>query len=851
MDAQRIRVVVRKRPLNRREARKGEMDIVEAVSRRTMLMHEARQKVDLTRYTETHEFAFDEVFDHTCPTEHVYRYTAQPLVASVFQGKRATVLAYGQTGSGKTHTMMGTDTSPGLYALAARDIFRALQDKRFAGLRAVVSFFEIYGGKLFDLLNERRQLRALADAKEAVVVKGLSEQAVSSVEALMRVMDHGNAARSTGSTGANADSSRSHAILSIALCNRRTGRQHGKFSFIDLAGSERGADTTHTDRRTRLEGAEINKSLLALKECIRSLYQEHDHLPFRGSKLTQVLRDSFVGDSKTVMVATVSPNSFNCEHSLNTLRYAYRVKEIRREDGSLPDSERPHGTGAPNPYAFRAVMSKRMAPSGPRADFDAGAMADEDDGAGGDPGEIPGPADEEQGALASREGQRPAVPLRAPAVPLRERSAPVENLSTRKPTASAATRGGRMSIDGVGLSGRAGSEGRASGIRASRSAGAVDRSRGSVGRASRPGSRGGSGRSLPPDAGVTSADKAGSSPPVAMAEDAVRRKVLSRIPRAGSKHAAPAASKKPGNSRGAVAVAVAGAGAAGSGRRRSSRGRRASTGSDMSPTSAGAAAAAVPDASSPAKGPAHGTRRTRRATAGSGKAQGAPGGARKGAGGLHRVVSAESGLPYPPTDESDFGADHDRDDGRASESASPPPPPVAEAEVRPSPQPTMLPGVPLPGRDPASLLDPDMAAMVNEHRSQVAGMLEFLRQEMELANDLEAIQSMGGAEYVNQVETLLGHKLHLIDSIGAVVADLKRQRGWDGDEFDDDESFGTPDDLRPAQGLEEDAPAQDADQAEPATDAATPSREAAMEMPVAPLSAGSSIASPATALLIS
>ena len=95
-----------------------------------------------------------------------------------------------------------------------------------------------------------------------------------------------------------------------------------QLSFVDLAGSERGKDTAHTDRQTRREGAEINKSLLALKECIRALHCQHHHLPFRQSKLTQVMKDSFTGDdTQTVMIAMIAPNAKNCEHTLNTLRY--------------------------------------------------------------------------------------------------------------------------------------------------------------------------------------------------------------------------------------------------------------------------------------------------------------------------------------------------------------------------------------------------------------------------------------------------------------------------------------------------------------------------------------------------
>lgn len=105
-------------------------------------------------------------------------------------------------------------------------------------------------------------------------------------------------------------------------------------SFIDLAGSERGADTIDQNKQTRLDGAEINKSLLALKECIRALDLEKKHLPFRGSKLTQVLKDSFTGNCKTTMIANVSPANSCCEHTLNTLRYADRVKELKKEQGA-------------------------------------------------------------------------------------------------------------------------------------------------------------------------------------------------------------------------------------------------------------------------------------------------------------------------------------------------------------------------------------------------------------------------------------------------------------------------------------------------------------------------------------
>lgn len=122
----------------------------------------------------------------------------------------------------------------------------------------------------------------------------------------MQVLNYGLTERTTGANAANSESSRSHAIMQVILRNPNN-KITGKMSFIDLAGSERGADTADATKKVRKDGAEINKSLLALKECIRSLDQDHKHTPFRGSKLTQVLKDSFVGNCKTVMIANVSP----------------------------------------------------------------------------------------------------------------------------------------------------------------------------------------------------------------------------------------------------------------------------------------------------------------------------------------------------------------------------------------------------------------------------------------------------------------------------------------------------------------------------------------------------------------
>ncbi|TQD99640.1 hypothetical protein C1H46_014776 [Malus baccata] len=309
-----IKVVVRKRPLNKKEFAKKEEDIITIEPHSNALtVHETKLKVDLTEYVERHEFVFDAVLNEDVSNDEVYFETVEPIVPLIFQRTKATCFAYGQTGkyytlnnnlgSGKTYTMQP------LPLKASQDILRLmLETYRNQGFQLFVSFFEIYGGKLFDLLNDRKKLCMREDGKQQVCIVGLQEYRVSNVDTVREFIEKGNSTRSTGTTG--------------------------KLSFIDLAGSERGADTTDNDKQTRMEGAEINKSLLALKECIRALDSDQGHIPFRGSKLTEVLRDSFVGDSRTVMISCISPSSGSCEHTLNTLRYADRVKSLSKGGGS-------------------------------------------------------------------------------------------------------------------------------------------------------------------------------------------------------------------------------------------------------------------------------------------------------------------------------------------------------------------------------------------------------------------------------------------------------------------------------------------------------------------------------------
>ncbi|VDN60421.1 unnamed protein product [Dracunculus medinensis] len=342
----RICVCVRKRPLNRKEIMKKEIEVITIPNRDHLIVHQPQVKVDLTKYLDNQKFRFDYTFDDNVTNEMVYKFTAQPLVKTIFEQGFATCFAYGQTGSGKTHTMGGDfsgkaqDCSKGVYALTAADVFKMLhKEYKRQNLHVYCSFFEIYGGKVFDLIGNKAMLRVLEDGKKEVQIIGLQEILVKDEKDVLDLIKKGNEVRTAGTTSANANSSRSHAVFQIILRKKSEkhglGRMWGKFSLIDLAGNERGVDTISSDRQTRMEGAEINKSLLALKECIRAMGRNSVHVPFRASKLTLVLRDSFIGsNAKTCMIAMISPGMSSCEHTLNTLRYADRVKELGADEGS-------------------------------------------------------------------------------------------------------------------------------------------------------------------------------------------------------------------------------------------------------------------------------------------------------------------------------------------------------------------------------------------------------------------------------------------------------------------------------------------------------------------------------------
>ena len=330
-DDSKIFVVVRKRPIFQKELNSGEIDCVSVVNPR-IYIHECKVQIDgITKYLEDHEFYFDNAFGDNDQTSDVYKYTIEPVIDLILNQGIVTCFAYGQTGSGKTYTMKGIET----LAIDALYENGAKMGNKFD---FYISFFEIYGGRLYDLLNNKNKLQVLDDKKGKVQIYGLINQIAETPEMMHKIIDAANAIRTTHNTVTNETSSRSHAICNIVVKLKDSDEEYGKLSLVDLAGSERAQETQSNNRQRRAEGAEINKSLLALKECIRALDEKKNnpdtHVPFRASKLTHVLRDSFVSrsdKSRIIMISCVNPSYTSANHTLNTLRYSDRLKEKTKQ----------------------------------------------------------------------------------------------------------------------------------------------------------------------------------------------------------------------------------------------------------------------------------------------------------------------------------------------------------------------------------------------------------------------------------------------------------------------------------------------------------------------------------------
>ncbi|XP_073836416.1 kinesin-like protein at 67A [Musca autumnalis] len=339
-----IKVVVRVRPYNRREMEQNQRTIIKVLDRETLLFDPDEEddefffqgtKVnhrDITkRVNKKLSMEYDRVYDTDTTNVQIFQECTAPLVDSVLNGYNCSVFVYGATGAGKTFTMLGSATSPGLTFLTMRDLFEKIEAQSDVRKFDVgVSYLEVYNEQVMNLLTKTGPLKLREDSN-GVVVSGLVLKPIYSAEELLELLALGNSNRTQHPTDANAESSRSHAVFQvhIRMTDRKTGtKRMVKLSMIDLAGSERAASTKGIGIRFK-EGASINKSLLALGNCINKLADGLKHIPYRDSNLTRILKDSLGGNCQTLMVANVSMSSLTYEDTYNTLKYASRAKKIR------------------------------------------------------------------------------------------------------------------------------------------------------------------------------------------------------------------------------------------------------------------------------------------------------------------------------------------------------------------------------------------------------------------------------------------------------------------------------------------------------------------------------------------
>ncbi|XP_021693305.1 kinesin-like protein KIF17 [Aedes aegypti] len=341
--AENVKVVVRCRPMNKREQSSGCKNITQIENSTVNLDNpndaSAPQK----------SFKFDSAYGYAATTENIYSEICYPLIESVLEGYNATIFAYGQTGCGKSHTMQGTTynvsaadpnnaNNIGIIPRSFEHVFEAIAVASDVRYLVLVSYLEIYNETIRDLLAVNSGGSANLAIKEVpgegVTVQGLSMHTVHGMKECIELLETGAKNRIVGATLMNIESSRSHSIFTISLEQMSTGSEQdavikrGKLNLVDLAGSERQSKTGATGDRLK-EATKINLSLSALGNVISALVDgKTKHVPYRDSKLTRLLQDSLGGNTKTLMIACISPADFNYDETLSTLRYASRAKNI-------------------------------------------------------------------------------------------------------------------------------------------------------------------------------------------------------------------------------------------------------------------------------------------------------------------------------------------------------------------------------------------------------------------------------------------------------------------------------------------------------------------------------------------
>nr|XP_060501497.1 kinesin-like protein KIF19 [Panthera onca] len=338
---QQLMVALRVRPISVAELEEGATLIAHKVDEQmVVLMDPMEDPDDILRAHRSREksYLFDVAFDFTATQEMVYQATTKSLIEGVISGYNATVFAYGPTGCGKTYTMLGTDREPGIYVRTLNDLFRAIEEtSNDMEYEVSMSYLEIYNEMIRDLLNPALgYLELREDSKGVIQVAGITEVSTINAKEIMQLLMKGNRQRTQEPTAANQTSSRSHAVLQVAVRQRSRVKnvlqevRQGRLFMIDLAGSERASQTQNRGQRMK-EGAHINRSLLALGNCINALSDKNSnkYINYRDSKLTRLLKDSLGGNSRTVMIAHISPASSAFEESRNTLTYAGRAKNIK------------------------------------------------------------------------------------------------------------------------------------------------------------------------------------------------------------------------------------------------------------------------------------------------------------------------------------------------------------------------------------------------------------------------------------------------------------------------------------------------------------------------------------------